>query len=400
MINFQVPDSFVTFRRKEIQRTYIYRRIDSLDELNSIGRQINHTVAHQCSLTRESLQCRPRARLLERQRSTHDKHVRIGIPSDVVQKVVLHRRAHRKLETIPVWQHVRADARSIHQADTFERNHPATEQITVRADALTNALQRVAVECVRVIGRVLHKALLVSVLAHDDRLPVDLEILVAPARELREQVFQILLRLRRGRIDEKLPFPGTRRSCSVRLHQKNAGVILYHGFVALTVWRQPNPRFESKTFYVRREPVHTTGKTIVDGGPVTVFTQTVAGALPPIVDLYVLNAKVFEVLRDPFGVELDLVFVDLLVEEVPGTPTGRRQREFSLVDGRKVFDLQCVAIIVFEDGAVFETHLVLDGIKNAVGDRRRDFAERHHHQIFVGAVANTRGDRMRPRLPY
>ncbi len=238
-----------------------------------------------------------------------------------MQEVVLHRRTHRKLEPIPVWQHVRTDARSIHQADALQRHYPTTEQITIRTNPFANTLQRFAVESVGVVAWVLHETLLVSVLAHNDRLAVDLEILIAPARQLREQVFQILLRLGRGRIDEKLSFPRTRRSGSIRLHHEHADVILDDGFVALTVRREPDSGFQSKAFDVRGETVHAARKTIVDGGPVAVFTEPAAGALPTIVDLDVLNTVVFEVLCDPFSDDLDLAFIDLLVKEVPRTPT-------------------------------------------------------------------------------
>ena len=155
----------------------------------------------------------------------------------------MHRRAHRELEAVPIRQHVRADARSIHQADAFEWHHPTPEQITIGSDARANTLECVSIECVRVVGRVFHEALLVSVLTNDDRLPVDLEVLIPPARELREQVLQISLRLGRGWIDEKLSFPGTRRRCAVGLHEKSTRVIFNDGFVALTVRSKPDSRF-------------------------------------------------------------------------------------------------------------------------------------------------------------
>src|SRR5215216_2507809 len=120
------------------------------------------------------------------------------------------------------------------------------------------------------------------------------------------------------------------------------------------------------------------------------------GALPTVVDLNVLNAVLLEVIGYPFRIQLDLLFIDLLVEEVPGTPAGRRQRELRLIDWLEVFDLQSVAKVVLENCAVFETQLVFNRIESAIGEWRRDVAERHHHQIFVSAVANPRGDRIRP----
>ena len=92
-------------------------------------------------------------------------------------------------------------------------------------------------------------------------------------------------------------------------------------FVALTVWREPDTRLQSEALDVRGETVHAAGKTIVDGGPITVFTKPAAGSLPAIVNLDVMNTVVFEVCCDPFRCDLDFSLIDLLVEEVPGTPT-------------------------------------------------------------------------------
>ena len=52
----------------------------------------------------------------------HDQNVRVCVPRDVVQKVILHRRAQREAEAVPIGQNVRADARAVHQPDAFERN--------------------------------------------------------------------------------------------------------------------------------------------------------------------------------------------------------------------------------------------------------------------------------------
>ncbi len=162
--------------------------------------------------------------------------------------------------------------------------------------------------------------------------------------------------------------------------------------------REPDAGLQSETLDVRGETVHAARKAFVDGGPVAVFTEPVAGALPAVVNLHVLHTEVFEVLGDPLGVQLDLVFVDLLVKEVPRTPTRRRQGKSGLVEGREIFDLQRVAKIVFENRAVFETQLIFRRIEIAVGDRRRDVAECHDHQVAIVAVVNTRRDRVRPRL--
>jgi hypothetical protein len=136
------------------------------------------------------------------------------------------------------------------------------------------------------------------------------------------------------------------------------------------MWRQPDSRFQAKTLDVRSQAVHAARETIVDGGPVAVLTEAVACALPAIVDLDILNTVVFEVLSDPFGCDLDLAFVDLLVEEVPGTPARGRQRKPRLVDRREVFNLECVAKLVFENGAVFQTQFIFGWIKSPVGDGR------------------------------
>src|SRR6185503_16217233 len=127
-------------------------------------------------------------------------------------------------------------------------------------------------------------------------------------------------------------FPRVRRSRAVRLQHKNAGVTLHECFVALAVRCEPDAGLQTKTLDVRGETVHAAREAFVYRGPVAVFTETVARALPAIVDLNVLHAEVFEVLRDPLRGQLDLVFVDLLVEEVPGTPTRRREWKARFVD--------------------------------------------------------------------
>src|SRR6185369_8297298 len=188
MIDFQIPDAFISVAGKKIQRTNIDCGIHPLYQLDALGREIGEPIAHQRRLASESLQCGPRTRLFDRQRRPHDEHIRVCVPRDVVREVVLHRRAHGVLEAVPVWQHVRADARTIHQPDAFERHHPATKQVTIWTNARANAPQRLAIKLVSVVSRAPHKTFLVAILAYDDRLTVDLEILVAPTRELREQV--------------------------------------------------------------------------------------------------------------------------------------------------------------------------------------------------------------------
>src|ERR1044072_1530242 len=162
--------------------------------------------------------------------------------------------------------------------------------------------------------------------------------------------------------------------------------------------RKPDARLETKTLDIRCETVHAAGEAIVDGGPVAILAKAMSGALPTVVDLDLLHTEVFQILSDPFRGDLDLVFVDLLVEKIPGAPAGGRQWKSHLVEGREVFDLERVAVIVVENGAVFQVHLVFRGIESAVGYRRLDVAERHHHQFAIRAIANARRNRMRPRL--
>src|SRR6185436_3326069 len=104
-------------------------------------------------------------------------------------------------------------------------------------------------------------------------------------------------------------------------------MILDDSGVALPVRREPDAGLQSQRLDVTSESVHPARKAIVDGGPIAVLAEAVAGALPAIVNLHVLNAVVFQVAGDPLRRKFDLVFINLLVEEVPGAPTGGRQRE-------------------------------------------------------------------------
>ncbi len=105
------------------------------------------------------------------------------------------------------------------------------------------------------------------------------------------------------------------------------------------------------------------GKSIVDRGPVAVLTEPTSSTLPAIIDLHVVGRHSLLDCPRSIGLALDFVFVDLLIEEVPGTPAGRRQGKVGLIDRLEVFDLKSVAIIVLDNGAVFELHFVSDGIE-------------------------------------
>src|SRR6185369_16594499 len=100
----------------------------------------------------------------------------------------------------------------------------------------------------------------------------------------------------------------------------------------LPVRREPDAGLQTETLDVRGDTIHAAREAFVNRGPVAVFTKTVTRALPAVVDLNVLHTEVFEVLRDPLRIQLDLVFVDFLVEEVPGTPTRRWEWKARLVD--------------------------------------------------------------------
>jgi hypothetical protein len=135
--------------------------------------------------------------LFERQRRARDHDIGVVIPGDVVQEVIFHRRPHGELESIPVRQHISADPRAVHNADTFDRDNPAPQEIAVAADPRANAVERVAVKQVSVSRAVLHEFPFVAEFANDGRLAVDLEILVAPAVKGLEKLGEIFLCLAR-----------------------------------------------------------------------------------------------------------------------------------------------------------------------------------------------------------
>jgi hypothetical protein len=62
------------------------------------------------------------------------------------------------------------------------------------------------------------------------------------------------------------------------------------------------------------------GKPLINCRPIAVLSQTVAGALPAVVNLNVDSAVVLQILRNPVSVALNFTLTYFLVVEVPGTP--------------------------------------------------------------------------------
>ena len=153
------------------------------------GRQIHQSIAGHHGLSGEPLQRGPRTSLFYGERRTQQHSIRVGVPCDVVQEIVVHRGAHRQHETsLPTAHYVAARARAVHDADALDGNAPASQQITLRSDGGTHCLQRLAVQRIRIRLGVLHVFFFARVLIHHDRLPVDFEVAIAPAVELAEEI--------------------------------------------------------------------------------------------------------------------------------------------------------------------------------------------------------------------
>ncbi len=100
-----------------------------------------------------------------------------------MQEVIFHRRTHCEFESVPVRQHVGPNTRAVHDPDSLQRHDPAAEQIALIADARTDALQRGSVKQVGIAGAVFHEFFPAAEFAGNDRLAVDLEILITPAAQ-------------------------------------------------------------------------------------------------------------------------------------------------------------------------------------------------------------------------
>jgi len=107
----------------------------------------------------------------------------------------------------------------------------------------------------------------------------------------------------------------------VSLFIRNARDFHHYARVALAVRRKPESRFEPEAFDVSGELVHPRREPAVDGGPVSVIARAVSLSLPAVVYLYVIGAVVFQVLREPSGVQLDFTRVDVLIVVIPRAPS-------------------------------------------------------------------------------
>src|SRR4029453_6435218 len=133
----------------------------------------------------------------------------------------------------------------------------------------------------------LHRRLLVSIFANNNRLAVYLEVLVTPRRECFEKVLEIKPGFRCRGIDQELSFPGVGSGSAVRLQHEDTDMISHHNFIALTMRRQPDSGFETYGFDVCRKSIHAARESLIDRGPIAVLAEPVPDSLPSIIQLHI-----------------------------------------------------------------------------------------------------------------
>src|SRR5215204_6031667 len=116
--------------------------------------------------------------------------------------------------------------------------------------------------------------------------------------------------------------------------------------------------------------------------------------LPTVVDLHVMSAEIFEVVCYPFCISLYLILIDLLIVEVPGAPTRRRQRKSTLVDRCEKFDTESFLVIVSVTRTVARAKLVFGRIECAVSECCFHIAKDHDEEVFVAGVSSAGGNCM------
>ncbi len=252
-----------------------------------------------------------------------------------------------------------------------------------------------------------HPAQRLLVLVEHHRLTVHLEVGEVVFAELAEEILEIPVRRRLGRIEQIRARPAPESALvSVRAGQEGTAAA-DDVDVALPVGGEPDARLHPQRPDGIRECLHPHPREArIDAHGIAVLTGVGAAALPAVVDLDPIGAVWTQVIRHPACVRQNLAGGDLPIVVVPGAPAGRRKREDGLVDRFVPGDAERILVVVRKHPSVSGGHAVGHGIEGAVCQGRSDLAERgDQHVVDHGRLqahrhwAGPPGDRPRAGDP-